>query len=110
MGKSELAEVLRRKLPRRTPNAVARPTALHDVIAAARARGYAIDDEENAVGLRCVAAPIFDEFRRPYAAISIAGPSVRVTLRRIEELGPRVVAAARAITEATGGLVPTSDA
>ena len=110
MGESEIAEVLRRRLPRRTPNAIARPMALHGVIAATRARGYAIDDEENAVGLRCVAAPIFDEFRRPYAAISIAGPSVRVTLRRIAELGPQVVAAARAITQATGGLVPTSDA
>jgi IclR family acetate operon transcriptional repressor len=110
MSESEIAEVLRQRLPRRTPNAIARPTALHGVIAATRARGYAIDDEENAVGLRCVAAPIFDEFRRPYAAISIAGPSVRVTLRRIEELGPQVVAAARAITQATGGLAPTSDA
>ena len=39
-------------------------------------------------------------------AVSIAGPSVRVTLRRIEELGPQVVAAARAITQVTGGLVP----
>lgn len=106
MGESEIADVLRHRLPRRTPNAIARPTALHRVIAATRARGYAIDDEENAVGLRCVAAPIFDEFRRPYAAISIAGPSVRVTLRRIEELGPQVIGAARAITQATGGLMP----
>lgn len=108
MSESEIAEVLRRRLPRRTPNAIARPTALHGVIARTRARGYAIDDEENAVGLRCVAAPVFDEFRQPYAAISIAGPSARVTLRRIEELGPQVIAAASAITQATGGLVPTS--
>lgn len=106
MAATDIAEVLRQRLPRRTPNAIARPTALQGVIAATRARGYAIDDEENAVGLRCVAAPIFDEFRRPYAAISIAGPSARVTLRRIEELGPRVVAAASAITHATGGLMP----
>lgn len=110
MGEGDVAEVLRRRLPRRTPNAIARPTALHGVIAATRTRGYAIDDEENAVGLRCVAAPIFDEFRQPYAAISIAGPSVRVTLRRIEELGPQVVAAARAITQATGGLEPVAPA
>jgi len=109
MSEPEIAEVLRQRLPRRTANAIARPTALQGVIAATRARGYAIDDEENAVGLRCVAAPVFDEFRRPYAAISIAGPSVRVTLRRIVELGPQVVAAARAITQATGGLLPTSD-
>ena len=109
MAENEIAEVLRQRLPRRTPNAIARPTALQGVIAATRARGYAIDDEENAVGLRCVAAPIFDEFRRPCAAISIAGPSVRVTLRRIELLGPQVIAAARAITQATGGIVPGPD-
>jgi IclR family transcriptional regulator, acetate operon repressor len=49
---------------------------------------------------------IFDELRRPYAAISIAGPTVRVTLRRVPELGQQAIAAAREITEATGGLLP----
>jgi len=105
MSEGEIAEILKRHgLPRRTPNSIARPTLLHQVLDAARTHGYAVDDEENAVGLRCVAAVIFDEFRRPYAAISIAGPTVRVTPRRVPELGQQAIAAARDITEATGGL------
>ncbi len=107
MSEREVAEILKQHgLPRRTPNSIARPTMLHEVLAAARVHGYAVDDEENAVGLRCVAAVIFDEFRRPYAAISVAGPTVRVTPRRVPELGEQAIAAAREITQATGGLLP----
>jgi len=107
MSEGEIADILKRHgLPRRTPNSIARPTLLHQVLTAARTHGYAVDDEENAVGLRCVAAVIFDEFRHPYAAISIAGPTVRVTPRRVPELGQQAIAAARDITLATGGLVP----
>jgi IclR family transcriptional regulator, acetate operon repressor len=107
MSEREVAELLKlHGLPRRTPKSIARPTMLHEALTAARVQGYAVDDEENAVGLRCVAAPIFDELRRPYAAVSIAGPTVRVTQRRVPELGEQAIAAAREITEATGGLIP----
>ncbi|MEP6655697.1 MAG: IclR family transcriptional regulator C-terminal domain-containing protein [Betaproteobacteria bacterium] len=111
MPEPEIAEILHRHgLPRRTPNSIVRLTALHQVLAAARAQGYAVDDEENAVGLRCVAAVIFDEFRSPYGAVSIAGPTVRVTLRRLPELGAQAIAAAREITQVTGGLLPRASA
>jgi len=107
MSEREVADILKQHgLPRRTPNSIARPTMLHEVLAAARVHGYAVDDEENAVGLRCVAAVIFDEYRRPFAAVSVAGPTVRVTQRRVPELGDQVMAAARDITRATGGEVP----
>jgi len=110
MGEREVAELLKQHgLPRRTPNSIARPTLLNEVLAAARMHGYAVDDEENAVGLRCVAAPIFDEYRRPYAAVSIAGPTVRVTRSRVPEFGAHAIATAREITEATGGLSPLRD-
>jgi IclR family transcriptional regulator, acetate operon repressor len=107
MSDQDVAEVLRRQaLPRRTPNSIVRLTQLQQALGEARARGYAVDDEENAVGLRCVAAVIYDELRSPYAAVSIAGPTVRVTTRRLPDLGAEAIAAAAEITRAIGGRLP----
>ncbi len=75
-------------------------------LASARQRGYAIDDEEHALGLRCVAAPIYDESARPWAALSLAGPTSRLTASRIDQLGQQVSTAARDITRALGGMAP----
>jgi IclR family transcriptional regulator, acetate operon repressor len=73
---------------------------------AIRARGYSYDDEENALGLRCVAAPIYDEYSEPLGAISLAGPIARLSDERILKLGPLVAHTAREITEKLGGVVP----
>ncbi len=42
-------------------------------LATTRRRGYAIDDEEHAVGVRCVAAPVFAASREVVAAIGVSG-------------------------------------
>ena len=39
------------------------------------ARGWAMDDEERTEGMRCIAAPIFNEFREATAGVSISGPT-----------------------------------
>ena len=62
-----------------------------------RARGYALDDEEIMLGTRCVGAPVLDAHGLPVAAISVAGPSFRITLQRAEYLGQEVQEAARQI-------------
>ena len=80
---------------------------LAQALAQAAARGYAIDDEEHALGLRCVAAAIVDEAGRPWAALSIAGPTSRLTRERLPELGERVRSAARDVTLALGGVPPS---
>ena len=79
------AALATRGLMRSTPRARS-PTAraLAQELAATRARGYAIDDEEHADGLRCVAAPIWDENGEPWAAISLAGPTSRITPERVD--------------------------
>lgn len=41
--------------------------------------GYAIDNQENVLGIRCIAAPVFDRKGKVTAAISIAGLAVRLT-------------------------------
>ncbi|MFJ4256340.1 IclR family transcriptional regulator C-terminal domain-containing protein [Pseudomonas monteilii] len=62
-----------------------------------RARGYAIDDEEIALGIRCVAAPIIDTAGQVRGALSIAGPAYRLTRERLDLLGPEVAASAQRV-------------
>ena len=88
-----------------TPRTLSDRAALEADLAAIRARGWAMDDEERTLGMRCVAAPIFNEFREAVAGISISGPTVRVTPERAEAIGAQVRAAADRVTRATGGTV-----
>ncbi len=81
--------------------------ALERQFAAIRARGYSYDDEENALGLRCVAAAIHDEHAEPLGAISLAGPIARLSDERILRLGPLVAQTAREITQKLGGVTPS---
>ncbi|MGI4801689.1 MAG: IclR family transcriptional regulator domain-containing protein [Janthinobacterium lividum] len=62
-----------------------------------RARGFAIDDEEIADGVRCVGAPILSATGAVLGALSIAGPAWRMTPERLELLGPEVAAAGRRV-------------
>lgn len=73
-----------------------------------RGRGYAIDDEEHALGLRCVAAPVLDEFGWAVAAISISGPSARIPTERLPVLGRMAAQAALEATREFGGSAPTA--
>ncbi|MBB4188898.1 IclR family transcriptional regulator [Sinorhizobium terangae] len=67
--------------------------SLDDEIARTRARGYSIDNEEFAPGIRCVARPIYDDHSHMIAAVGVSGPSVRVTDERLAELGHIVTSA-----------------
>ncbi|WP_092714330.1 HTH-type transcriptional regulator BhcR [Rhizobium multihospitium] len=78
------------------------PKLLTDM-AEIRSRGWSIDDEEHTLGMRCVAAPIFDEYGEAVAGISISGPAVRLPDDKVAALGPVVRAAAGELTKAMGG-------
>jgi len=80
------------------------PTLLED-IARIRMRGWSIDDEEHTLGMRCVAAPIFDEYGEAVAGISVSGPAVRLPDEKVEAFGPVIRAAAEGVTKAMGGRV-----
>ena len=68
-----------------------------------RGQGFAIDDEEHALGLRCVSAPIFNEFGDAIAAMSVSGPTARIPDTRLNTLGETVSQAAREATRDFGG-------
>ena len=66
-------------------------------------QGYAIDNEELDVGVRCVGAPIRDYTRRIVGAVSISGPSMRFSDERMDkELIPLVKRAAEEISTKLG--------
>lgn len=74
-----------------------------------RVRGWSVDDEERNLGMRCVAAPVFNEYGEPIAGISVSGPSVRVTPAIDAHFGALVFEAAAEITAQFGGLWPMSN-
>ncbi|MFC0038459.1 IclR family transcriptional regulator [Actinomadura rayongensis] len=80
-------------MPANTPHTLTDPDALIAELAKTRERGYALDDEEQEIGVRCVAVPL--PGAPAPAALSVSGPSARMTG---EALGA-VVPAMRAIAE-----------
>ncbi|AOY76064.1 IclR family transcriptional regulator [Clostridium formicaceticum] len=46
--------------------------------------GYALDEEENELGIRCIGSPIFNHNGEVCGAISVSGPTMRVTKETIE--------------------------
>jgi IclR family acetate operon transcriptional repressor len=104
-----VAGIIRRAgLPRFTARTILSTAHLAEELGRIRAQGFAVDDEERNDGMRCVAAPIFNEFAEPIAGVSISGPTVRVTAESVAAIGPRVAEAAAAITRASGGRVPAA--
>lgn len=102
-----LADILKRHgLPRITGHTLVTPPNLQADLERVRGRGYALDDEENAVGLRCVAAPIFDEYGMPLAGISLSGPTARIDDDRLPSLGAMVSLIADEVTAELGGRRP----
>ena len=82
---------------------LSRESLLGDV-AAVRERGWAFDDEEHTMGMRCVSAAILNEFSDPTGALSISAPAARMGPELTAEFGARIAASARTLTELFSGL------
>ncbi len=101
---TEVARVLQTHgLPRATDKTIDTPHKLKADLERIRERGFALDDEEHAPGLRCIAAAILDEEGQPLAALSVSGPSARIDDTAAGAIGDLVRHAATALTEQIGG-------
>lgn len=100
------AILARKGLERFTSLTITSESSLLRDLAHTRERGFAIDDQERAEGMRCIAAPIFNAHGEPVAGLSVSGPAFRVGLSDANRLGALVRAAADKVTEATGGVRP----
>ncbi|KPJ76051.1 MAG: hypothetical protein AMJ54_13035 [Deltaproteobacteria bacterium SG8_13] len=90
-------------LPKRTENTITDPKKLKAHLKQIRQGGYALDNEENEIGIRCVAAPIRDQRGEVIAAISISAPSIRIKTRTlVTSLKDQVIETALKISRKLG--------
>lgn len=107
MNAIQRAELLATPPPAFTANTLTDVTAVEVELERTRERGWAVDDEERHVGMRCIAAPIFNEYGEPIAGLSISAPVQRFPTAELERQGPKVRAAADVVTARVGGRSPT---
>jgi DNA-binding IclR family transcriptional regulator len=100
MGKAMLAfqppEVIEQivskiRFVRYTHKTITSKEALLKALERVRRRGYAIDDQEIEVGVRCVGAPIFNERHHAIAAVSVSGPASRITAPNMPEIAEHLL-------------------
>ena len=89
------ALLARTGMPPRTEHTITSPDVMIAALGAVRKQGYAVDDGEQELGVRCVAVPIRGlPFR---AALSVSGPSSRVTVEQVPLIAPDIQAAANRV-------------
>lgn len=112
IGKALLAQMDARRVARIvcksgleafTGHSITDPAQLATDLNAIRARGYSVDNEEKTLGMRCIAAPVFDMHGEAAAGISVSGPTSRIGPDAVEHLSRPVIDAARELTYAIGG-------
>ncbi|MCX5413912.1 IclR family transcriptional regulator [Streptomyces sp. NBC_00059] len=100
---SEAASVIERfGLPRRTSRTITDPATFLSHLRDIARVGYALDDEEDAEGIICIGAPVFDDRSVCAGAVSITGLKLGLPAWRYQELGGQVRDAARRISVSLG--------
>jgi len=100
----ERAPLLREPLQRFTPRTITDVKTLEKQLRRVVDEGYAFTLEELELGLNAVAAPVRATDGRVRAAVSVSGPSYRVTSQRLQELGTMTKEAGEAISRRMGYL------
>jgi DNA-binding IclR family transcriptional regulator len=93
-------------LPPRTARTITNPEMLRLHLEEVAKRGYALDDEENDPGVRCISAPVFNAVGESIGCIGIDGPSVRMTIGEVDRLAAQVVEAAKRLTSTISDAEP----
>ena len=106
---ADVAAIIRHHgMPRLTEKSIVRPGDLFKELEKVRRHGFAIDDEEACMGLRCIAAVVYNDCSEPLAAISVSGMASRLTDGRLPTLGQTVREVAAELTVALGGTMPVA--
>ncbi|OCL28592.1 IclR family transcriptional regulator [Orenia metallireducens] len=89
-------------LAKYTENTITDLKELKEHLTKIKEQGYAIDNVEHELGIRCVAAPIFNYSGKVVSSVSVSGPTIHVTKERVEELAKLVKDTAMKISSQLG--------
>ena len=92
-------KLIKTRLEKSTEYSIVTPGELQQELELIRERGYALDNEEAEIGLKCIAVPIFDGYNKILAAMSISGPAARINLLDEESVAAALMEAAAKISE-----------
>lgn len=96
----ELAKALRmQSFHRFTAHTLTDEKSLRAELSNIRARGYAFDREEHETGIVCIAMPILNQYGRVRGALSVTGPTDRVSLQQLEAMAPMLADTAASIAQ-----------
>ncbi|WP_284393674.1 IclR family transcriptional regulator [Devosia yakushimensis] len=99
----EVRTLIRRSGMRRvTAKTITTPTDLEYQLGCIKLDGFSIDDEEYRVGVRCVAAAVYDGRDEVVCAISVSGTPARIPNDRVGTIGRMVLEAAQGLSRAMG--------
>lgn len=99
----ELERRLRQRgMVKRTSRTVTDPDRFTTLVAEVRSRGFALEDEEEEPGVRCVGAPLRDLSGQVVAAISVTAVVAELPLQRVPVVADQVMATARRISQQLG--------
>lgn len=103
LPREEIISILEtRGMPQHTVNTISDRDSMLSHLEKVRLQGYAINAEELVEGMRGIAAPIFNHSGQAIAALSISGPTSRLTLERIGRLVTVLKEACASISERLG--------
>jgi len=95
----EVEALLReRGMRKRTPKTITTPVRFLKELEKVRAQGYAVDDEENNLGARCVGAPVFGPAGEVQAAVGVSGTTGQINRESLSRIAEMVQEAARKIS------------
>jgi DNA-binding IclR family transcriptional regulator len=103
LPEDELDHLLRTKeFARHNSRTIISKSALRRELKRVKQLGYALDNEEDEPGVRCIGAPVFDENGKAAAAISVAGTTSQIGIDRVPNLARQVKRAARGVSSRLG--------
>lgn len=103
LPQAELESLLRHlKFQSLTENTITDLERFRDQLAKIRRLGFALDDEENEVGIRCIGSPIYDHAGRLSGALSVSGWTLTMTRERVTQLAPELILTCQRISKELG--------